>query len=227
MVRDGILGLFIAFILFTSISIGLSLESVVDAELLIDFSIVASGAFAATAFLFKRKVALTCAFLSIVLIGVAWGGHAATRESLGNIRAVIGSTPALIQFRVALISRFQQPEAPNDDLLDRFQNAVKPPRFRARAQIIHVTSMGVVTPISGMVTLFIDGNGAEFEIGDVVHGKTSLAQYTILTVADTDTRASNANTQDNEDLDLEANRDNIFDFTERDPFSEGLYGDPT
>ena len=66
-----------------------------------------------------------------------------------------------------------------------------------------------------------------FEIGDVVHGKTSLAQYTILTVADTDTRASNANTQDNEDLDLEANSDNIFDFTERDPFSEGLYGDPT
>ena len=170
MVRDGILGLFIAFILFASISIGLSLESVVDAELLIDFSIVASAAFAATAFLFKRNVALTCAFLSIVLIGVAWGGHAATRESLGNIRAVIGSTPALIQFRVALISRFQQPEAPNDDLLDRFQNAVKPPRFRARAQIIHVTSMGVVTPISGMVTLFIDGNGAEFAIGDVVDG---------------------------------------------------------
>jgi hypothetical protein len=142
-VRDGILGLFIAFILFTSISIGLLLESVVDAELLIDFSIVASAVFAATAFIFKRKMALACAFLSIVLIGVAWGGHAATRESLGNIRAVIGSTPALIQFRVALISRFQQPEAPNDDLLDRFQNAVEPPRFRARAQIIHVTSIGV------------------------------------------------------------------------------------
>ena len=70
MVRDGILGLFIAFILFASISIGLSLESVVDAELLIDFCIVASAAFAATAFLYKRKVALTCAFLSIVLIGV-------------------------------------------------------------------------------------------------------------------------------------------------------------
>jgi len=63
-----------------------------------------------------------------------------------------------------------------------------------------------------------------FEIGDVVRGKTSLAQYTILTVADTDTRTSKASTQDNEALDLEANRDNIFDFTEKDPFSEGGYG---
>ena len=82
-------------------------------------------------------------------------------------------------------------------------------------------------PAAGNKYVTVNTVKGRFEIGDVVHGKTSLAQYTILTVADTDTRASNANTQDNEDLDLEANRDNIFDFTERDPFSEGLYGDPT
>lgn len=66
-----------------------------------------------------------------------------------------------------------------------------------------------------------------FEVGDVVYGVTSTSSYTILAVSDTDTRASSANTQDNEAIDLEANRDNIFDFTEKDPFSEGLYGDPT
>ena len=65
-----------------------------------------------------------------------------------------------------------------------------------------------------------------FEVGDVVYGVTSTSSYTILAVSDTDTRASSANTQDNEAIDLEANRDNIFDFTEKDPFSEGLYGDP-
>ena len=82
-------------------------------------------------------------------------------------------------------------------------------------------------PAAGNKYVTVNTVNGLFEIGDVVHGKTSLAQYTILTVADTDTRASKASTQDNEDLDLEANRDNIFDFTERDPFSEGLYGDPT
>lgn len=67
---------------------------------------------------------------------------------------------------------------------------------------------------------FITGN---FEVGDTVIGKTSGSSSTITAIADTDVRTTNANIQDNEALDLEANRDNIFDFTERDPFSEGLY----
>jgi len=62
-----------------------------------------------------------------------------------------------------------------------------------------------------------------FEVGDTVIGKTSAASYTVTATVDTDTRTTNANNQDNETLDLEANRDSIFDFTEKDPFSEGLF----
>ena len=78
-------------------------------------------------------------------------------------------------------------------------------------------------PATGNKYVTVNTVKGSFEIGDVVHGKTSLAQYTILAVSDTDTRASSPNTQDNEAIDLETNRDNIFDFTERDPFSEGNY----
>ena len=62
-----------------------------------------------------------------------------------------------------------------------------------------------------------------FDIGDTVIGRTSGASSTITAISDTDTRTTNANIQDNEAIDLEANRDNIFDFTEKDPFSEGQY----
>ena len=63
----------------------------------------------------------------------------------------------------------------------------------------------------------------KFEIGDTVIGKTSGASSGITAITNTDILVTNANLQDNESLDLEANRDNIFDFTEKDPFSEGLY----
>ena len=63
-----------------------------------------------------------------------------------------------------------------------------------------------------------------FEAGDVVVGKYSGAAYTISTIVDTDTRVTNALIKDNEVLDFEAHRDDIFDFTENDPFSEGQYG---
>jgi Virus neck protein len=78
-------------------------------------------------------------------------------------------------------------------------------------------------PAAGNKYVTVNTVKGPFQIGDVVHGKTSLAQYTILAVSDTDTRASSPNSQDNEAIDLETNRDNIFDFTERDPFSEGNY----
>jgi hypothetical protein len=71
--------------------------------------------------------------------------------------------------------------------------------------------------------LVVNVNKGNFEVGDVVRGTTSTVGYTITAIADTDTRTTNSNIQDNEALDLEANRDNIFDFTEKDPFSEGLY----
>jgi len=62
-----------------------------------------------------------------------------------------------------------------------------------------------------------------FEVGDTVIGRTSGASSVITAVTDTNIRVTNANIQDNEALDLEANRDAIFDFTENDPFSEGQY----
>lgn len=62
-----------------------------------------------------------------------------------------------------------------------------------------------------------------FEVGDTVVGKHSGASYTIAAITDTDVRTTNANIQDNEALDFEAKRDDIFDFSENDPFSEGLY----
>ena len=71
--------------------------------------------------------------------------------------------------------------------------------------------------------LTVNVNSGKFEVGDVVRGVTSTVAYTITAIEDIDTRVTNSDIQDNEALDLEANRDNIFDFTEKDPFSEGLY----
>jgi len=81
-------------------------------------------------------------------------------------------------------------------------------------------------PATGNKYMTVNVAKGLFEVGDVLHSVTSNSSYTILAVSDTDTRASSTTTQDNEAIDLEANRDNIFDFTEKDPFSEGLYGDP-
>lgn len=71
--------------------------------------------------------------------------------------------------------------------------------------------------------LTVNISSGTFEVGDTVVGKTSGASYSVSTIVDTDVRTTNANNQDNEALDLEANRDEIFDFTEHDPFSEGPY----
>ncbi|MSR33438.1 MAG: MBL fold metallo-hydrolase [Phycisphaerales bacterium] len=168
--RNGILGLLVALILFASVSIGLSLKPGLGAELLIDFLIAASACLAVVVFACGTRGALVTAFFSLVFIGIAWGGHASTRESLENIRAKIGSNPALIQFKAELVEQFKQPEAPEEDVLDQFQNAVEPPRFRALAQMIHVSSKCDLVPCSGTVTLFIDGDGAEFSTGDVLEG---------------------------------------------------------
>jgi hypothetical protein len=73
--------------------------------------------------------------------------------------------------------------------------------------------------------LTLNMQSGTFEVGDTITGKTSGATSTITAITDTDTRTTNANIQDNEAIDKEVNTDNIFDFTEKDPFSEGLYGD--
>jgi hypothetical protein len=71
--------------------------------------------------------------------------------------------------------------------------------------------------------LTLNMQSGTFEVGDTITGKTSGATSTITAITDTDTRTTNANIQDNEAIDKEVNNDNIFDFTEKDPFSEGLY----
>jgi len=88
----------------------------------------------------------------------------------------------------------------------------------AAASVDAYTITNDATPIK---YLTVNMNTGSFDIGDTVIGKTSGASYTITAITDTDTRTTNSNIQDNEALDLEANRDNIFDFTENDPFSEG------
>ena len=52
-------------------------------------------------------------------------------------------------------------------------------------------------------------------------GETSGTRRVILSVADSNTKTGNETSQDNEEIDLETNRDSIFDFTDVDPFSEG------
>lgn len=81
----------------------------------------------------------------------------------------------------------------------------------------------VTNTAGGIYYMVVNVQQGNFEIGDTVIGKTSGASSTITDITDTDTRTTNSNIQDNEALDLEVNRDKIFDFTEKDPFSEGLY----
>lgn len=71
--------------------------------------------------------------------------------------------------------------------------------------------------------LYVNVNSGNFEIGDTVVGRTSGSSSAITAITDTDVLVTNTRLQDNEALDLESNRDNIFDFTEKDPFSEGNY----
>lgn len=168
--RGGILGLFIALTLVASVSVGLSLAPSQNAELCIDFCISISACLAVVVCLLKNKYSVCVGVISLVFAGVAWGGHAATRESIANIRGSVGLDSVLVQFQAELIDAFEKPDAPDEDLLDQFQNAVEPPRYRALSKLHYVVSEGVQTPCDGTVTLFIDGNGSEFLIGDIVQG---------------------------------------------------------
>ena len=167
---SGLFGLFVALVLTASISIGLTLNPGAEGELCVDISIVVSACFGIVSFLLSGKKSVVAAFLSLVLLGVAWGGHSSTRESVGNIRATIGNDVVFVQFKAALVERFKQPDTSDIDLLDKFQNAIEPPRFRAMAEMIQSIGNDVVVPCSGTVTIFIDGDGGEFSVGDVVKG---------------------------------------------------------
>jgi hypothetical protein len=78
-------------------------------------------------------------------------------------------------------------------------------------------------PVSGSYYARINMQSGKFEVGDIITGKNSGYTYAISGVYETDVRLSHQDVQDNEQLDLEKTVDDIFDFTEVDPFSEGKY----
>ena len=168
--RDGIFGLLVALMLVASVSIGLSFKSEAATELWIDFFIVAAACLAVVAVVFRGPSCVCAELVSVCCIGIAWGGHAVTRESVGNTRSFVGADQVLIHFQARLLENFKQPDVGEEDLLDSFQKAVEPPRYRALAEIIETKNSDGVTACNGTVTLFIDGNGSEFSVGDVVAG---------------------------------------------------------
>lgn len=78
-------------------------------------------------------------------------------------------------------------------------------------------------PISGDYFAHINTQEGRFEVGDILTAKNSGYTYSISGLYPTSVRLQHQDQQDNEDLELETKRDDIFDFTERDPFSEGNY----
>lgn len=78
-------------------------------------------------------------------------------------------------------------------------------------------------PVSGSYYARINVQSGKFELGDIITGKNSGYTYAISGIYDTTVRVSHQDVQDNEQLELEQKVDDIFDFTEVDPFSEGNY----
>ena len=168
--RDGIFGLLVALVLVASVSMGLSFKPEAATDLWIDFLIAFAACGAVVAIVFRGACCICAIFLSVCCIGIAWGGHAVTRESVGNIRSVVGADQVLIHFQACLVENFKQPDVGEEDLLDSFQKAVEPPRYRALAETIETKNSDGTTVCNGTVTLFIDGNGSEFCVGDIVAG---------------------------------------------------------
>lgn len=78
-------------------------------------------------------------------------------------------------------------------------------------------------PIVGSSFVYINRQDGKFEVGDVLIGKSSGVTYTIDGIYPTSIRVTHKEQQDNEEIELEKTTDDIFDFTEKDPFSEGNY----
>jgi hypothetical protein len=78
-------------------------------------------------------------------------------------------------------------------------------------------------PVSGSSYVYINKQEGVFQIGDILTGNSSGYTYAINGVYQTTIRSNHVDQQDNDQIELEENSDNIFDFTEKDPFSEGNY----
>jgi hypothetical protein len=78
-------------------------------------------------------------------------------------------------------------------------------------------------PLAGDKYAYINRQEGKFQVGDILTGAASGATYEIMGVYETSIRVTHKDQEDNDQLEFEKNRDDIFDFTEQDPFSEGTY----
>ena len=81
----------------------------------------------------------------------------------------------------------------------------------------------VVSWTSATNTLLVNMQEGDFILGETLVGASGATSRTVSSVGESTTRAAHQDEQDNEQIQLEQTQDDIFDFTDRDPFSEGLY----
>ena len=81
----------------------------------------------------------------------------------------------------------------------------------------------VVSWTSATNTLLVNMQDGDFIVGETLVGASGATSRTVSSVGESTTRAAHEDEQDNEQIQLEQTQDDIFDFTDTDPFSEGLY----
>jgi signal peptidase I len=81
----------------------------------------------------------------------------------------------------------------------------------------------VVSWTSATNTLLVNMQEGDFITGETLVGASGATSRTVSSVGESTTRAAHQDEQDNEQIQLEQTQDDIFDFTDTDPFSEGLY----
>ena len=81
----------------------------------------------------------------------------------------------------------------------------------------------VVSWTSATRTLLVNMQEGDFIVGETLVGASGATSRTITSVGESSIRAAHEDEQDNEQIQLEQTQDDIFDFTDTDPFSEGLY----
>ena len=81
----------------------------------------------------------------------------------------------------------------------------------------------VVSWTSATRTLLVNMQEGDFIVGETLVGASGATSRTITSVGESTTRAAHEDEQDNEQIQLEQTQDDIFDFSDKDPFSEGQY----
>lgn len=81
----------------------------------------------------------------------------------------------------------------------------------------------VVSWTSATRTLLVNMQEGDFIVDETLVGASGATSRTITSVGESTTRAAHEDEQDNEQIQLEQTQDDIFDFSDKDPFSEGQY----